>query len=76
MQKFYFSGKYEDQKILGPLFRNPLTVCYFISREKATMLFSATHSDQFQGNLSMCLYSNLSVFYIHGLFTKREVKIA
>lgn len=40
------------------------------------MFFSDTNGNQFHVNLSMCLYSNLSIFYIRGLFTKREVMMA
>lgn len=76
MQTFYLSGKYQDQNILGTLFRHPWTVCYLIPREIATMFFSDTKGNQFHVNLSMCLYSNLSIFYIRGLFTKREVMMA
>ena len=40
------------------------------------MIFSTTKDDQFHDDFRMCLYSNLSLCYIHVLFTEREVKMA
>ena len=40
------------------------------------MFFSTTKDDQFHDDFRMCLYSNLSLCYMHVLFTEREVKMA